>query len=70
MPTSALRKRSRCYWETRSNVKGQHDAPTRNNQRQKYMIKLTFSVLRILAVIGRYEPHLMIVIIFMTQNNF
>ena len=34
LPTSAPRKRSRCYWETRSNVKGQH-APTRNNQRQK-----------------------------------
>ena len=32
-----VRKRSHCYWETRSNVKGQH-APTRSdNQRQKYM---------------------------------
>ena len=27
LPESALRKRSRCYWETRSNIKGQH-APT------------------------------------------
>ena len=40
LPKSALRKRSRCYWETRSNVKGQH-APTRtDNQRQKYMKKI------------------------------
>ena len=39
---SALRKRSRCYWETRSNVKGQH-APTRtDNQRHKYMKKIAF----------------------------
>ena len=44
LPTSALRKCSRCYWETRSNVKRQH-ALTRNNQRQKniiYMKKITF----------------------------
>ena len=27
-------------------------------------------LLRILAVIGRYGPHLMIVMIFVTQNNF
>ena len=70
LPTAALRKRSRCYWKTRSNVKGQH-APTRNNQRQKYMEK-NHILLRILAVIGRYGPHLMIVMIFVTQieNNF
>ena len=43
--------------------------PTRNNQRQKYMMKKTHLLLRILAVIGRYGPHLMIVI-FVTQNNF
>ena len=42
LPKSALRKRSRCYWETRSNVKGQH-APTRtDNQREKYMKKSHF----------------------------
>ena len=42
--------------------------PTRNNQRQKYM-KKTHLLLRISAVIGRYRPHLMIVMIFVTQNN-
>jgi len=71
LPTSALRKRSRCYWKTRSNVKGQH-APTRNNQRQKYLEKNTQKVhllLRILAVVGRYGPHLIIVMTFVTQNN-
>ena len=30
----------------------------------------THLLLRILAVIGRYGPHLMIVMIFVTQNNF
>ena len=69
LPKSALRKRSRCYWETRSNVKGQH-VPTRtDNQRQKYM-KKTHLLLRIFAVIGRYGPHFMIVMISVTQNNF
>ena len=67
--TSALRKRSRCYWGTRSNVKGQH-APTRNNQRQKIYIYKTHLLLRILAVIGRYGPHLMIAMRFVTPNNF
>ena len=66
----------RCYWETRPNIKGEQHAPTRNNQRPKYMRKkkekkkrkiLSF---RILAVIVRYGPHLMIVMIFVTQNNF
>ena len=57
-------------WETRSNVKGQH-APTRiDNQRQNTKKKKTHLLLRILAVIGRYGPHLMIVMIFVTQNNF
>ena len=69
LPESALRKRSRCYWETRSNVKGQY-APTRtDNQRQKYM-KKTHILLRILAVIGRFGSHLMIVMIFVTKSNF
>ena len=67
LPKSALRKRSRCYWETRSNVKGQY-APTRtDNQRQKYMKKIHL-LLRILAVIGRYGSHLMIVMIFVPQK--
>ena len=30
----------------------------------------TYLLLWISAVIGRYEPHLMIVVIFVTQNNF
>ena len=68
LPKSALRKRSRCYWETRSNVKGQHALTQTDNQRQKYM-KKTHLLLRILAVIGRYGSHLMIVMIFVTQNN-
>ena len=61
--------RSRCYWETRSNVKGQHAPPRTDNQRQKYM-KKTHLLLRILAVMGRYGPHLMIVVISVTQNSF
>ena len=67
LPKSALRKSSRCYWETRSNVKGQY-APTRtDNQRQKYMKKIHL-LLRILAVIGRYGSHLLIVMIFVPQK--
>ena len=68
-----LRKRLHCYWETRSNVKlkGQHVPTGTDNQRQKYM-KKTHLLLRILAVIGIYGSHLMIVnvMIFVTQNNF
>ena len=37
--------------------------------RQKYMNKI-HHLLRILAIIGRYGSHLMIVMIFVTQNNF
>ena len=33
-------------------------------------MKKNQTLLWILAVIGRYGPHLMIVIIFVTQNNF
>ena len=68
----ALRKRSRCYWKTRTNVKGQHaltGSSGTDNQRQKYM-KKNHLLLQILAVIGRYGSHLMIVMIFVTQNNF
>ena len=61
-------KKAFTFWKTRSNVKGQH-APTRNNQRQKYM-KKTHLLMRIVTVIGRYGLHLMIVMIFVTQNNF
>ena len=67
------RKRSHCYWETRSNVKGQH-APTRTDKADKIMkiYEKNHLLLRISAVIGRYGPHLMIVMIFVTQieNNF
>ena len=63
-------KRSHCYWETRSNVKGQHEPTRSNNERPKYFGKKTHLLLRILAVIGRYGSHLMIVMIFVTQNNF
>ena len=42
LPKSALRKRSRCYWETRSNVKRQHASTRTDNPRQKYVKKLTF----------------------------
>ena len=69
LPKSALRKRSHCYWEARSDVKGQHALTRTDNQRQKYMEKNHF-LLQILAVIGRYGCHLMIVMIFLTQNNF
>ena len=51
LPTSAL-KRSRCYWETWSNVKGQR-APTRNNQRQKYMCTPFAGVYLIFAYIDK-----------------
>ena len=38
--------------------------------RQKYIYNKTHLSLRISAVIGRYGPHLMIVMIFVTHNNF
>ena len=68
LPKSARRKHSCCYWETRSNVKGQH-APTRTDYQRQNM-KKNHLLLRILAVISRYGSHLMIVMIFVTQNNF
>ena len=49
--------------------KGQHAPTQTDNQRQKYM-KKTHLLLRIFAVISRYGSHLMIVMIFVTQNNF
>ena len=66
--TKELRKRSRCYWEIRSNVKGQHAPTQTDNQRQKYM-KQNHLLLQILAVIGRCGSHLMIVMIFVTHIN-
>ena len=64
LPKSALRKRSRCYWKTRSNVERQY-APTRtDNQREKYM-KKTHLLLRILAVISNDCDD----ISFVTKNN-
>ena len=65
-----IRKRSHCYLGQTS--KGNTDEPVRtDNQKQKYMMeKKNHILLRILAVIGRYGSHLMIVRIFVTQNNF
>ena len=59
-----MRKRLRCYWET---SKG-------NMRRLELTIKdkniwKNWPLLRILAVIGGYGSHLMIVMIFVTQNN-
>ena len=70
-----VRMRSHCYWETRSNVKGQHEPTRSDSQRPKLYGEnknknKTHLFLRILAVIGRYESHLMIVMISVTQNNF
>ena len=67
-----IRKRSHRYLETRSNVKRQHELTRTDNQRQKYIEKKKKNhlLLRISAVIGRYGSHLMIVMIFVTQNNF
>ena len=53
----------------RNYVKGQHAPTQTNNQREKYM-KKTHILLRVLAVISRYTSHLMIVMIFLSQNNF
>ena len=75
LPKSALRKRSRCYWKTRSNVKGQHaanrtDKKVKKSEEKKRRKEKNHLLLRILPVISRYGSHLMIVIIFVTQNNF
>ena len=43
---------------------------TKIYEEKKKKRKKTHFLLRILAVIGRYGPHLMIVMIFVTQNNF
>ena len=64
-----IRKHSQCYWETRSTIKGQQEPTRTDNQSQKYMKKNRL-LLWILAVISRYGSHLMIVMIFVTQNNF
>ena len=39
LPKLALRKCSCCYWETRSNVKGQHVQTRTDNRKQKYIWK-------------------------------
>ena len=62
LPTSAYRKRSRCYWETRSDLKQLKATILKK--------KKTHFLLRILAVIGRSGPPLTIVMIFVTQDNF
>ena len=78
LPKSALRKRSRCYWETRLNVKGQHAPTVTDNQRQNMKKKKKKKKRKkspFVADFGcnwqiRYGSHLMIVMIFVTQNNF
>ena len=44
-----------------------HDADSKQSKTKIY--EKTHLLWRILAVIGRYGPHLMIVMIFVTQNN-
>ena len=72
LPTSAPRKRSRWYWETRSNVKGEATRCADWNNQTKIFgrKKKTHLLLRILAVISRFGPYLTVVMIFVTQNNF
>ena len=45
-----------------------HDADSKQSKTKKY--EKTHLLLWISAVIGTYGPHLMIVMIFVTQNNF
>ena len=66
LPKSALRKRWRCYWETRRQRATCADS---NRQSKKNIWKKNHLLLLILAVIGRYGSHLMIVMLFVTQNN-
>ena len=65
LPKLALRKRSRCFWETRSKGNMHQLELTKTKIYEKTNI-----LLRILAEISRYGSHLMIVMIFLTQNNF
>ena len=62
---SALRKHSRHYWKTTSNIKWQHAPTQTDNQTQKY-VKNSHFLLQILAVnvIGRYGHHLMTVTVW------
>ena len=46
------------------------DANAKQSKTKIYGGEKTHLLLRISAVIGRYGPHLMIVMIFVTQNNF
>ena len=52
-----------------SNLLPLNSPPTPLHEKNKTN-KKTYLLLRILAVIGRFGPHLMIVMIFVTQNNF
>ena len=45
-----------------------HDADSKQSKTKIY--EKTRLLLRISAVIGTYGPHLMVVMIFVTQNNF
>ena len=63
LPKSAQRKRSRYYWETR--VKSKETIKNKNIWTKKNHLLLQIS-----AVIGKYGPHLIIVMTVVTQNNF
>ena len=58
-------KKVKCQWQATC-----ADSKQSNFPRQKYNMKKTHLLLQILAVISRYGSHLMIVMIFVTQNNF
>ena len=48
-----------------------HDADSKQSKTKIYEKQNKIIIfLRISAVIGRYGPHLMIMVIFVTQNNF
>ena len=73
LPTSVGSKEAFTDFVTGKLGQTSKPGPTRNSQRQKCM-KKTHLLLRILAVISRYDnnngPHLMTVMIFiMTQNK-
>ena len=47
-----------------------HDANSKRSKTKIYGKETTHLLLQISAVICRYRPHLMIVMVFLTQNNF
>ena len=67
---------SSCYWETGSNIKLTERATCTDSNRHWIKDKNIWRnnnnhlLLWILAVFGRYGSHLLMVVIFLTQNNF